>query len=313
MSNLNEELKALEEAFEVFPYRINDVKFKLKPTFLYQREDRSKFFWPREMSYEEVYNVADAILTPMVGEKKITPRACLVERFFDDALEKYSSEKSDFNYEFRHYMGFFLSALSNLAIKDETPITLQVRELGKQMDGLGSFLKESRVRVEGHTKDFTGAGMNDGELIIKGDAGNYLGATMSGGRITVNGKVGDKFGQEMEGGEITINGDAGRLGAEKMKNGVITINGNVGDSLGYYMNNGTITINGNVGENLGFFMNDGTIFLPNKESLKAVSSSRYGGKIYYGKKLSRRKVLDTREFPRTIEEFAKNLNKSGSQ
>ncbi|MBM3199337.1 hypothetical protein FJZ53_00245 [Candidatus Woesearchaeota archaeon] len=102
------------------------------------------------------------------------------------------------------YLGFYISALVNKIITENSLITLKL-EVG--LYGIGAYQEKGTVAVEGDLGSLTGHSLQGGTLLVEGDTGNRTGNGMKLGRIVITGGAGEDTGDFMEGGEIIAYGE----------------------------------------------------------------------------------------------------------
>ncbi|MBU4502539.1 MAG: hypothetical protein KKA79_08125 [Nanoarchaeota archaeon] len=105
-------------------------------------------------------------------------------------------------------VGFYLSSMTNKVVPEWGSTTLVVNEA---LNGIGAFLKNISLTIEGNVYCFAGAHMLEGELIIKGNSGLFTGYGMSGGEIIVKGNCGINTGCLMKGGILRVEGNIERI------------------------------------------------------------------------------------------------------
>lgn len=146
-----------------------------------------------------------------------------ISKIFNELIPKY------FN---GGLIGFFISGIYHLLIKDNDILELNLRSYQASISGLGYR----------HPK---------GVLKIKGDKAYHIGTQMSGGEIHIFGNVGNHIGKEIKGGKIIIYGNARNFIGEKMEGGLILIKGDAMDAIGLKMTGGEIIIEGKAGYWIG--------------------------------------------------------------
>lgn len=128
------------------------------------------------------------------------------------------------------------------------------------VDGIGTRLKQGKIRIEGSVGSGLGRNMRGGLIDVCGNAGNFVGgplrgfrSAMRGGEIVVRGNVGEFCGYRLRRGTILVLGSSGKGVGAEMVAGTIAIGLPCMDGLGVGMRRGTIVClrrDGQIGERL---------------------------------------------------------------
>lgn len=158
-------------------------------------------------------------------------------------------------------LGVYLSVLVDKIVPKGGEITLKINE---ELNGIGAYLKNITLTIEGSVQSGTGFCMNKGKLIIQGNAKRTVGYLMRGGKIIIEGNVDDLTGCYMQGGSVLIRGNAGFHTGYCMKNGLIWVLGDAGKETGAWMYGGRLRVDGKI-ESMYTLNCKGTIYHKDKK------------------------------------------------
>ena len=191
------------------------------------------------------------------------------------------------NLKYVGQLGEYISFLVNHCEDDEIRIRIPPHHI---MHGLGIYLENKELIIEGNGGKYLGNRMKSGKIIVKGNAGTCVGYRMEGGEIIVEGNVKDHCCHMKKNGTVIIKKNVGEWAGNQMEAGLLEIYGKAADHLGSFMYGGKLIVHGKVTRSVGFGMQAGEIHLNgpyNKDNYKSYYKPLPGGKVFFKGKIKR--------------------------